>query len=62
MKGFPLAITLNANFIGNQTDGMLTAVSSFVKRGHTVSVVRTLVHGANEKLIADITTNHVLSK
>jgi uncharacterized protein (TIGR00369 family) len=62
MKGFPLAITLNANFIGNQTDGMFTAVSSFVKRGHTVSIVRTLVHGANEKLIADVTTNHVLSK
>jgi uncharacterized protein (TIGR00369 family) len=62
MKGFPLAITLNANFIGNQTDGMFTAVSSFVKRGRTVSIVRTLVHGANEKLIADVTTNHVLSK
>ena len=62
MKGFPLAITLNANFIGNQTDGMFKAVSSFVKRGHTVSVVRTLVYGADEKLIADVTTNHVLSK
>ncbi len=62
MRGFPLAITLNANFIGNQTDGMFTAVSSFVKRGHTVSIVRTLVYGANEKLIADVTTNHVLSK
>jgi 1,4-dihydroxy-2-naphthoyl-CoA hydrolase len=62
MKGFPLAITLNANFIGNQTDGMFTAVSSFVKRGHTVSIVRTLVYGAGEKLIADVTTNHVLSK
>ncbi len=62
MKGFPLVITLNANFIGNQTDGMFTAVSSFVKRGHTVSIVRTLVYGANEKLIADVTTNHVLSK
>lgn len=62
MKGFPLAITLNANFIGNQTDGMFTAVSSFVKRGHTVSIVRTLVYGASEKLIADVTTNHVLSK
>ncbi len=35
MKGFPLAITLNANFIGNQTDGIFPAVSSFVKRGHT---------------------------
>ena len=62
MKGFPLAITLNANFIGNQTDGMFTAVSRFVKRRHTVSIVRTLVNGANKKLIADITTNHVLSK
>ena len=62
MKGFPLAITLNANFIGNQTDGMFTAVSTFVKRGRTVSIVRTLVYGANEKLIADVTTNHMLSK
>jgi acyl-coenzyme A thioesterase PaaI-like protein len=41
---------------------MFTAVSSFVKRGRTVSIVRTLVHGDNEKLIADVTTNHVLSK
>ena len=62
MKGFPLAITLNANFIGNQTDGVFRAVSSFVKRGRTVSIVRTLVYGADEKLIADVTTNHVLSK
>ena len=61
-KGFPLAITLNANFIGNQADGMFTAVSLFVKRGHTVSIVRTLVYGANGKLIADVTTNHILSK
>ena len=62
MKGFPLAITLNANFIANQTDGIFTAVSSLVKRGHTVSIVRTLVYGSSEKLIADVTTNHVLSK
>ena len=62
MKGFPLAITLNANFIANQTEGLFTAVSSFVKRGHTVSIVRTLVYGAEEKLMADVTTNHVLSK
>jgi uncharacterized protein (TIGR00369 family) len=62
IKGFPLAISLNANFIGNQTEGTFKAVASFVKRGRTVSVVRTLVYGAGEKLIADITTNHVLSK
>lgn len=46
----------------DETDGTFTAVSSFVKRGHTVSIVRTLVCGANEKLISDVTTNHVLSK
>jgi 1,4-dihydroxy-2-naphthoyl-CoA hydrolase len=62
MRGFPLAINLNANFIANQTEGTFKAVSSFVKRGGTVSIVRTLVYGDGEKLIADITTNHVLSK
>jgi 1,4-dihydroxy-2-naphthoyl-CoA hydrolase len=62
MKGFPVAITLNANFVHNQQDGSLKAVASYVKRGHTVSVVRTLVYGASEKLVADVTTSHVLTK
>ncbi len=62
MKGFPLAINLNANFASNQRDGVFKAVASFVKRGRTVSIVRTSVYGEGDKLIADITTNHVLSK
>ena len=62
MKGFPLAITLNASFLGNQPEGTLKAVASFVKKGRTVSVVRTVVYGASDKLIADVTTSHVLSK
>lgn len=62
MKGFPLAINLNANFIGNQAEGTFKAIVSFVKRGRTVSIVRTAVYGEGDKLIADITTNHVLSK
>jgi len=62
MKGFPLAINLNANFISNQSEGTFKAVASFVKRGRTVSIVRTSVYGEGDKLIADITTNHVLSK
>lgn len=61
MKGFPLAIHLAANFIGNQRDGMLTAVAAFVKKGRTVSVVRTEVRGTNDRLLADVTTSHVLS-
>jgi uncharacterized protein (TIGR00369 family) len=62
MTGFPLAINLAANFIGNQRDGTLIAVASFVKKGRTVSVVRTEVRGANNRLLADVTTSHVLSK
>ena len=62
MTGFPLAISLNANLLGNQTEGAFSAVSSFVKRGRTVSVVRTVVRGAADRLIADVTTSHVLSK
>ena len=62
MKGFPLAITLNANFLGNQSEGSFKAIASFVKRGRTVSVVRTAVYGTGDKLMADVTTSHVLSK
>jgi len=33
MAGFPLAITLNANFISNQKEGKLRAVATFIKKG-----------------------------
>jgi len=62
MKGFPLAISLNANFLGNQREGSVRAVATFVKRGRTVSVARTSVYGAEDRLIAEVTTSHVLSK
>lgn len=61
MKGFPLAINLNANLIGNAREGKFLAKSSYVKKGRTVSVVRTLVTDEAGSLIADVTTNHVLS-
>jgi 1,4-dihydroxy-2-naphthoyl-CoA hydrolase len=62
ISGFPLAITLAANFAGNQKDGRLKAISSFVKKGRTVSIVRTTVFGENDKLIADVTTTHIPAK
>ena len=62
MTGFPLAIALNANFASNQRGGTLKAVASFVKKGKTVSIVRTTVFGENETLIADVTTTHVPAK
>ncbi|MFZ1909711.1 MAG: PaaI family thioesterase [Burkholderiales bacterium] len=62
MKGFPLAISLNANFLGNQKEGSFKAIATYVKRGRTVSVVRTAVFDAGDKILADVTTSHVLSK
>ncbi|MDK9706246.1 MAG: PaaI family thioesterase [Desulforhopalus sp.] len=62
MSGFPLAITLNANFISNQKEGTFRAVASFVKKGKKVNVVRTIVYGKKDRLIADVTTNHVPAK
>jgi uncharacterized protein (TIGR00369 family) len=62
MKGFPLAISVNANLLGNQSEGSFKAIASFVKRGRTVSVVRTNVYGAGDKLMVDVTTSHVLSQ
>ncbi len=62
MKGFPLAINLNANLAGNQTEGAFHARARYVKRGRTVSVVRTLVTGQDDRLIADVTTSHVAAK
>jgi 1,4-dihydroxy-2-naphthoyl-CoA hydrolase len=62
MAGFPLAITLNANFISNQKEGTFRAVSTFVKKGNRGNVVRTIVYGKSDRLIADVTTNHVAAK
>ena len=61
MKGFPLAISLNANILSNQKEGSLRAVASYVKKGTAVSVVRTVIYGEAERVIADVTTTHVLS-
>lgn len=62
MASFPLAITLNANFVSNQKEGAFRAVSTFVKKGKRVNVVRTIVYGKSDRLIADVTTNHVAAK
>ncbi len=59
--GFPLAISLNAALVGNQKEGVFKATSRFVKRGRQLSVIRTTVTGANDRVIADLTTSHVAS-
>jgi len=57
--GFPLAINLNAQLLGNQKEGVFTATAVFVKKGKRLSVVRTTVTGADGRLIAEVTTSHV---
>lgn len=57
--GFPLAISLDAKLLGNQTQGRFHAESVYVKKGRRLSVVRTTVRGDDGRLIADVTTSHV---
>ena len=59
VSGFPLAINLNASFVGNQSKGVFTATSAYVKKGRALSVVRTTVMGDDGRMVADVTTSHV---
>ncbi len=58
MSGFPLAISLNANLLGNQNEGTFKAVSSFVKRGRTVSVVHAVITGVMFSTQGLLTASH----
>ncbi len=59
ISGFPLAVSLNANVLSNQKDGVFRATARFVKKGRRLTVVRTVVTGADGKLIAEVTTTHI---
>ena len=61
-KRFPLAIDIHTNLIGNQRGGDILAVARFVSKGKTVLVVRTRVIGNEDKLLAEVTTTHVIAK
>ena len=61
MQGFPLAININANLVNNRKEGKFLAKAVYVKKGKTVSVVHTQVTDNEYKVIADITSNHVLT-
>ena len=58
-KGFPLAINLNTNLLGNQREGEIKAEARFVRSGKRVTVIRTRVTGAQGRLLAEVTTTHV---
>jgi uncharacterized protein (TIGR00369 family) len=58
-QGFPLAINLNANLLGNQRGGEILAEARFVRKGKRITVVRTRVTGDKGRLLAEVTTTHV---
>lgn len=57
--GFPLAININTNLLGNQREGEIKAEARFVRNGKRVTVVRTRITGARGKLLAEVTTTHI---
>ena len=59
MTGFPLAINLAANLVGNSGEGSLHASARFVKQGRRLSTVRTEVTSDAGKLLLDLTTTHI---
>ncbi|MGR3323019.1 MAG: PaaI family thioesterase [Pseudooceanicola sp.] len=62
MKGFPLAVNLNANLLSNMKEGVMTARAEFVKQGRRLSVVRTRVSRPDGRVMVEVTTSHVPSE
>ncbi|MGD8345359.1 MAG: PaaI family thioesterase [Desulfobacterales bacterium] len=58
-RGFPLAININTSLLGNQREGKIKAEARFVRQGKRVTVIRTRVTGAQERLLAEVTTTHI---
>jgi len=58
-RGFPLAVTLNAQLLGNRRDGVVIAEARAVRRGKRVIVVRTEVRDEAGALLLDVTTTHI---
>ncbi len=61
-RGFPLAVDLHTVLMANQGDGELEATARPVRRGGTLSVIRTQVRGRDGRLLIEMTTTHVKAK
>jgi uncharacterized protein (TIGR00369 family) len=58
-RSFWVGIDVHAAMLSNQKGGELLAESRVVRAGRRVTVIRTIVTGAEGKAIADVTTTHV---
>lgn len=57
---FPLAIQLSANLIRNTGQGMVTAEARLVHKGRTTMVAETFLHDEQDRLLAIVTTTHLV--
>jgi len=60
-KGFPLAVDLHVALLSNQRDGTIRAEARFIRKGQKIMVIRTRVTGDKGRLLAEITSTHVLA-
>lgn len=60
--GFPLALTFDVVMLSNRSEGVLSATARYVKRGRTISTVRTVVSGPDEKPLLELTSTHLYSR
>lgn len=60
-EGFPLAVDLHTTLVGNQKDGVVRAEARFVRRGQKVVVIRTRITGNEDRLLAEVTSTHLLA-
>lgn len=58
-EGFMVGIDLHAVMLSNQLGGTIVARSEPVRVGKRVTVIRTIVTGTNDRLLAEITTTHI---
>jgi acyl-coenzyme A thioesterase PaaI-like protein len=60
--GVLTSIGINADIVGNQKDGVLKALSKFIKDASELSTVRTIITGTDDLLIADVTTSYIVAR
>jgi 1,4-dihydroxy-2-naphthoyl-CoA hydrolase len=58
---FMVAIDLHVVLLANQRGGEMRAESRVVRRGRRVTVVRTVVTGNADRVLAEVTTTHIPS-
>jgi len=56
---FMVGVDLHTVLLANQKGGTITAISTPVRTGRRITVVRTQILGDSDKLLAEVTTTHV---